>query len=120
MIKTNSNYELLLAALCFASGQILVWIQLNSQFIWEWWRNKAVLPILIYSMPAAFCFWHATRYAVGATNSLWAGRFLAFGISYITFPLLTYYLAGESMFTPKTLFSSFLAFIIIGVQVFWK
>jgi hypothetical protein len=114
------NFELLLAALCFATAQVLVWFQLNSQFVWSWWKDKAVVSVFIYAIPASFGFWYATKYAVSATSSLWSARLLAFGISYITFPLMTYFIAGESMLTPKTLFSSLLAFMIIGVQVLWK
>jgi hypothetical protein len=45
---------------------------------------------------------------------------LGFGVSYLTFPILTYLILKESMFTPKTMACVFLSFCIIGIQIFWK
>ena len=43
---------------------------------------------------------------------------LVFCMSYLTFPILTWWLLHESMFTTRTLLCIFLSFCIMGVQ-FW-
>jgi len=53
-------------------------------------------------------------------GEVWGPRLLGFGLSYLVFPVLTYYYFGESMFAPKTLICIGLSFSIVGIQVFWK
>jgi hypothetical protein len=36
------------------------------------------------------------------------------------FPILTWWLLKESMFTPKTMVCIALSFLIVCIQVFWK
>ena len=106
--------------LIFSVAQALAWTQNNAQFVWKWWENKPLTAALLVGVPAGMAFWYGTKYIVEHTGELWAARFLGFGASYLVFPLLTYYLAGESMFTPKTLMCTFLSFLIIAIQIFWK
>jgi hypothetical protein len=42
---------------------------------------------------------------------------VAFGISYLIFPALTWYFLNESMFTWKTMTCILLSFIILYIQV---
>ena len=58
--------------------------------------------------------------AVDATQEAWAARMLGFGMSYLTFPFLTWWLLNESMFTTKTMLCVFLSIMIVGIQLFWK
>ena len=106
-------------ALC-CLGHIFAWFQLNSQFVWEWWRDKPLVAVGIYSVPVGTCFWYATKLIVDETGAAWSSRFLGFAASYFVFPILTYALLNESMFTPKTLTCIFLSCLIIAVQLFWK
>ena len=103
-----------------AIGQMLAWFQINSQFVWEWWATRPFLAVALYAIPTALCFWYGVRIAYSEMNEIWGPRFLMFGLSYVTFPLLTWYFLNESMFTPKTLVCVFLSFIIIAVQFFWR
>ena len=57
---------------------------------------------------------------MAASDMLWTSRFVAFSLSYLTFPLMTWWYLGESMFTTKTLVCSILAFLIITTQIFVK
>ncbi len=57
---------------------------------------------------------------VGEMNELWGPRLLIFGMSYLTFPLLTWYYMNESMFTPKTLVCVILSFAIVAIQLLWR
>jgi len=41
-------------------------------------------------------------------------------LSYLTFPLLTWYFLHESMFTAKTMVCVGLAFVIALIQLLWR
>ena len=98
----------------------MLWFQINSQFVWEWWREKPILAVALYGMPTGLCFLYGVRIAYAEMGQVWGPRFLIFSMSYLTFPLLTWYLLGESMFTPKTMICVLLSALIISVQLFWK
>ena len=104
----------------FALGHIFAWFQLNSQFVWEWWEDKPLVAVGLYSIPVGLCFWYATHLIVAETSAVWSSRFVGFAASYFVFPLLTWFLLKESMFTPKTIICTLLSFLIIGVQLFWR
>ncbi len=112
--------EIAKACALFAFAQTMVWFQLYSHYIWEWWQNRPFMAAIVFGIPASVCFWYGTRIAVDATSEAWASRMLGFGMSYMTFPLLTWWLLHESMFTTKTMICVTLSFAIIGVQLFWK
>ena len=112
--------KLLIAALLFIGGHICAWFQFNSQFVWESWKNKQVLSVLIYSLPVSFFFIMGTKYAVEATERLWSSRLIGYGIGIIIFSILTYFFMKESIFAPKTITCVILSIIIILIQVFWK
>ena len=114
------NREMVIGSLLFLAGQALVWMQTNSQLVWEWWKDKPITAALVYSVPITLAFWYGTRYIYQSTGELWTSRYIAFGVSYLTFPVLTHYLLGESMFTAKTLICTALAIVIVSIQFFWK
>jgi hypothetical protein len=104
----------------FILGHTLAWFQLNSQFVWEWWKQHPWITVALYSIPVGMCFLTGTKLVVAETGMLWSSRFLAFAASYLAFPLLTWYFMQESIFTTKTLICTFLSCLIIAVQLFWK
>jgi len=114
------NYNIAVGLSLFIVGQTMVWFQSNSQLVWNWWKDKPLISAFIFSIPISLAFWYGTRHIFTATNQLWTARFLGFGASYLTFPFLTYWLLGESMLTSKTIICTFLAFIIIAIQIFWE
>ncbi len=116
----NDNYFLIMACLCMFGGQLCVWFGSNAQIVWNWWSDKPLLAAILFGIPASLFFWHGTKYGYAAMNELWGPRFLGFGMSYLTFPVLTYYLAHETMFTAKTMVCVLLSFTIMGIQIFWK
>ena len=120
--KLNSflSYEMYIAMICFVGGHVLAWYTHNSQFVWEYWKNKPILSNIIFGLPCGILFWYGTKYAMAASDMLWTSRFVAFSLSYLTFPLMTWWYLGESMFTTKTLVCSILAFLIITTQIFVK
>ena len=113
------NREMVIGSLLFLAGQALVWMQTNSQLVWEWWKDKPITAALVYSVPITLAFWYGTRYAMQSTPELWTARFTAAVISYLTFPLMTWFYLGESMFTIKTMLCVLLAFMILIVQIFF-
>jgi hypothetical protein len=117
---SSENYYLILACLCMFGGQACVWFGSNSQIVWDWWADKPILAAVVYGIPASLLFWHGTKYGFAAMNELWGPRFLGFGMSYLTFPVLTWWLANETMFTAKTMVCVLLSFTIMGIQIFWK
>ena len=112
--------QLLLGSLAFFVAQILVWFQGNSQLIWDWWRDKPLTAALIYSLPVSLLFWYGTKHIYESTSELWTVRLMGFGMSYLTFPFLTHWLLGESMFTSKTIVCTLLAISIMWIQISWK
>jgi hypothetical protein len=106
-------------ALLFICAHIVSWFQLNIQFINDWWKGKALLSVIVFGIPCGLLFWYGWRMTTDSMGkSLWAARFLSFGLSYLTFPILTHYFMGESMFTSKTLICVFLSVMIIFVQIY--
>lgn len=114
------TFNILIACLLFTMGQLFGWFHLNSQFAWEWWEDKPFLPILVFTVPASLCFWYGMQLAYMEMGEIWGPRFLIFALSYLTFPLLTWYFLGESMFTPKTMVCVGLAFVIALIQLLWR
>ena len=112
--------NIVLGSLFLIAGQIIIWFANNSQFVWEWWKDKPIITCLIYSFPASLIFWYGSKYSYAGLGEAWGARLLGFGVSYLTFPLLTYLILKESMFTPKTLACLILASFIIAIQIFWK
>jgi len=112
--------KIAIGILFFVVGNILAWFQFNSQFVWEWWRNKPFLSSLIFAIPMGVCFWYAVNNVVAATDELWASKLIGFGVSNVVFAIFTYLFMGESMFTPKTMSCMTLGALIIAIQIFWK
>ena len=111
----------LLIALCFfMGGHILSWYGSNLQFVSPWWKERSILLTCIIAIPTGLLWLYGTRYIMDWRPELWTSRFIAFSLSYITFPLMTWYYLGESPFTLKTIICTLLAFTIVMVQLFVK
>ena len=109
-----------LGACFFFLGNILAWFQFNSQFVWDWWKDRVVLSNLIFAIPMGICFWLAVKNIVLATGELWASKLIGFGVSNAVFAVMTYVFMRESIFTAKTMTCLTLASFIIAIQIFWK
>ena len=44
------DYRLIVGFLLFMTAQTVAWYQLNSQFVWEYWKDKAILSSLMFGM----------------------------------------------------------------------
>ena len=114
------SHDMVVAMCLFTVGHVLAWYTHNSQFVWDFWKNRPILVNIIFGVPCGIFFWYGVKYAVSASDMLWTSRFVAFSLSYVTFPIMTWFYLGESMFTLKTMICTALAFMIIGVQIFIK
>ena len=94
------DHRLIIGFLLFTAAQTVAWYQLNSQFVWE--------------------FWKGTKNIYEASDALWPSRFLAFSSGMIVFTSLTWIHLNESPFTLKTTLCIILACMIIAIQVFMK
>ena len=110
-------YKFLLGFAVFVLGQVTAWFQLNGQFLWDSWKGKPQYAMILAPV-TGYLFWHAWRIISGCTESVWSARFVGFGASYVVFPLLTYFLLGESMLTFKTMICVFLSLVILLVQIY--
>ena len=110
--------KLLYSFIAFVILHIFVWFSTNLQFISEAWKEKSMWVCLSLSIPISLLAYFGARfgyYALG--ESAWGVRFLAFGTSYLIFPILTWYFLGEPMLTLKTMLCIFLSCIIISIQM---
>ena len=113
--------KLLIGIGLFILLHCLVWFTTNLQFIEHPIATKSLLISLLLSIPCTLCAYYGTRYVYAAlSESAWAVRFVGFGVSYLVFPTLTWWLLKESMFTPKTMVCIALSVVIVCIQVFWR
>lgn len=96
---------------------ILVWVTTNLQLV-EGWKdtNKIWYVIIALAIPTSLIAAQATRLLYSSLDSVWAIRFVGFGTSYLVFPIMTWILLGESMFTLKTLLCIALSIVILMIQ----
>jgi len=114
------DYRLIVGFVLFVIAQTVAWYQLNSQFVWEYWKDKAILASLIFSIPVSLLFWYGTKNVYDASEALWTCRFLAFSSGMIVFPVLTWIHLHESPFSLKTMLCLVLACVIVAIQVVMK
>jgi len=116
----SKEMKMAIGTLLFAVGNILAWFQFNSQFVWDWWKDRPILSNLIFAIPMGLCFWYAVKYIVEDAGLLWTSKLIGFGVSNVIFAILTYSFLKESILVPKTLICLLLSVIIIGIQIAWK
>ena len=108
-----------LGTVLFLMGQVVGWFSMNIQFLSEWWKGKPLMTAFVLGVPTSILFWYAYRAIVNETGSAWTARFIGSSTGLIVFPILTWYLLGESMFTMKTMICLSLAILIILIQLFY-
>lgn len=112
--------KLAVGCLLFCLLHVMVWFSTNLQFVKGFESSKTLMYAIGLSIPITITAYFATKITYGAlSDSLWAVRFIAFGMSYLIFPVLTWLLLGESMFTFKTLTCVLLSVLIVFIQVFY-
>lgn len=114
------NVNILYSAMCFVGLHVMVWFSTNLQFMSSSsWALKSIWVSLTLAIPISMLAYFGSRFGYTALgDSAWGVRFLAFSLSYLTFPFMTYYFLGESMFTLKTGLCIILSCLILAIQLF--
>ena len=111
--------NLIICLIIFTLAQMLVWLQLNGQFVWDSFR-KHEWVLILFGLPISWLFLEATRHGVTAFDGLlWPQRFLAFATGIIIFSIFTWLLKGEGINT-KTMVSLGFSICLVLIQIFWK
>jgi len=106
-------------ALLFLIGQVLVWYQINGQFLSDW-AKKYPLAMSLFGIPISYVYIYATHHLVIAFDGqLWPQRLIGFAMGMIAFSFLTWFHLNEAL-TAKTAVTLALAAAIVLIQVFWK
>ena len=96
---------------------ILVWVTTNLQLVDGWKDTDKIWWVIIgLAIPTSLVAAFATRQLYASLDSVWSIRFIGFGTSYLVFPIMTWLLLGESMFTLKTTLCILLSIVILMIQ----
>ena len=110
MIK---SHLILLTIIIFFLNNIVIWYQLNSQLVWDFWKTpKGIVISILMGIPISAMFWLATKWGYQGFGTLWPVRFMGFATSMMTFPIMTWLYLGEVM-SLKIIITLFLALIIM-------
>tara|TARA_A100001515_G_scaffold110454_1_gene91433 strand:+ start:624 stop:968 length:345 start_codon:yes stop_codon:yes gene_type:complete len=113
------NNNILIGLLMYFVTHIIIWFQVNGQFVWPWAKDNPWLMSAL-GLPISYVLIIATKYIVaGFDGLLWPGRLVGFGSGMIVMAILTWCILGEGIST-KTLVSLGLATTLVFIQVFWK
>ena len=113
-----SKEFILFFVLTFMS-QLVIWFQVNGQFIWpSFTRNELMLSLI--GVPISWAIIKATKYGYLAFDGvLWPQRLIAFATGMILFSLFTWLFLDEGINT-KTSVCLLLSTVIVLIQLFWK
>ena len=93
----GKGYDLLLGVTYFLIGHVLVWFQLNGQFLWKWFRDNEFLVAAAGFIISFFFIW-GTKHTVDAMDGLlWPGRFIGFSVGMLQYALFVNYYFSEGM-----------------------
>ncbi len=116
------NYpQLFLGSFLITLLHVIIWFSSNGQFIkGSEFFTKHSLAFAVCSGPfvAVLGYYGARLIYEAMAGSVWQIRFIGFGLSYLVFPILTWYLLGESMWTLKTGLCIALSILIILIQIY--
>jgi hypothetical protein len=110
--------NLLIATCLILLCHTLIWFGTNLQLLENWDKSKTLTISICLAIPISLISYYGTHYGFKALGALWSVRFLAFSLSYLVFPILTWVYLEESPFTLKTLLCVILSFIMIAIQIF--
>ena len=115
----NNIIQLIRGTLLFLLGQVLVWYQINGQFLTDWIKERP-LTMSLLGIPISYVYIYATKDLVSAFNGdLWPQRLIGFSMGMIAFPFLTW-IHFQQAITLKTAVTLALATAIVVIQIIWK
>jgi hypothetical protein len=95
----------------------LIWFSGNWQLVEGVKQSSALKICLLLSVPISLTGFYVTRLGYDLYESAWSVRLIAFGMSYLIFPVMTWMWLHESPFNVKTMLCIILSFAIIVIQV---
>lgn len=101
---------------------VLVWFSANGQFIKNssFFSNHGLLFAAAVGPAIGVLGYFGSRLIYEALDgSVWQIRFVGFGLSYLVFPVLTWMILGETMFTIKTMVCILLSLLILAIQIYY-
>ena len=111
--------KLISGILLFLLGQILVWYQINGQFLSEWIKSHPLVMSLM-GIPVSLVYIYATQYTTEAFDGdLWPQRLIGFAMGMFAFSFLTWIHLNQAI-TLKTAVTLALATAIVVIQIIWK
>ena len=111
--------KLITGTLLFLLGQVLVWYQINGQFLTDWIKERP-LTMSLLGIPISYVYIYATKDLVNAFNGdLWPQRLIGFSKGMIAFAFLTWIHFHQAI-TLKTAVTLALATAIVVIQIIWK
>lgn len=116
------NHSLLSGLSLMLVMHTCIWFSTNLQLMSNpVWKERGLILAIVLAIPISLLAFYSTRLLYdGLNGTAWGVRLAAFGMSYVTFPVLTWLLLHESMFTPKTMTCIFLSLLIVLIQIFWR
>ena len=118
-VRVMNIQKLISGTLLFLMGQILVWYQVNGQFLSEWIKQRPFIMSLM-GVPVSFVYIYATQYLVEAFDGdMWPQRLIGFSTGMFAFAILTYIHLNQAI-TLKTAVTLALATAIVVIQIVWK
>jgi len=112
-------YNLTIGMTLFFVTHILIWFQINGQFVWTWFKDNPLL-LALFGVPVSYLLILSTRYMVaGFDGLLWPGRLVGFSLGMIVFAIMTSHFMHEGINT-KTMISLILAMTLVAIQILWK
>ena len=105
--------------LCIVA-QILVWLQVNSQFVWPE-SKKYNLPIaIIGGSIVSYLFIYSVKYIVqGFDGQVWPSRMIPNATGMLVFSIMTWMFLKQGI-DIKTAICIALSLIILFIQLYWK
>ena len=115
-----TNVSLLIrGTILFLIGQILVYHQINGQFLTDWIKQHPMTMSLM-GIPISYVYIYATKDLVEAFDGdLWPQRLIGFSMGMIAFAFLTW-VHFQQPITLKTAVTLALAIAIVVIQIVWK
>ena len=107
--------------LCYCIiGQILVWIQTNSQFVWPGLvKYRLIMAILGGTIISYLFMTGAAEIVKGSSGQIWPARLIPAAIGTFIFTILTWLVMKQGV-DLKTGICIGLSFVILGIQIYWK
>ena len=77
------------------------------------------MSAVLIGVPTSVAFWYAWKMVSETTGSVWSARFIGSSTGFVVFPVLTWFILGESMLTTKAMLCFSLSILIILIQIFY-